>query len=110
MTVHFHVAIQRGIIESVYTDEQFYGLSMGEMLDGALPPNVSWCHVTVVDESAKAQWLDAMQTWQEGAYAPETAREVAEKYEEQYERARTRKNAQEIMDRLEADGERVSVV
>jgi hypothetical protein len=101
MTVHFHVAIQRGIIESVYTDEQFYGSSMCEMLDGALPPNVSWCHVTVVDEDAKAQWLDAMQTWQEAAYTPEAARNAAEKYEEAYERARVRGDAQETMDRLE---------
>jgi hypothetical protein len=102
MTVIFHVAIQRGTIEGVYTDEEFYGPSMGEMLDGALPANVTWTRVTVVDEAAKAQWLDAMQTWQEGAYAPETARNAAEQYEEAYERARVRKDAQETMDRLQS--------
>jgi hypothetical protein len=114
MTVNFHVAIQRGIIENVYTDEQFYG----SMFDD-LPTNVTWTHVTVANEDAKAQWLDAMQTWQEAAYATEmarnamqtwqeaayaaeAARNAAEKYEEAYERARVRRDAQETMDRLQS--------
>ena len=97
MTLRFTVGLA-GLNTSIDT---IYDTTQAFFEDGDVPPNLSWEHVTVVDEAAREEWIAAKNSWLRAAWTPNQTSE------DRAENAIAMREAEATMKRLEDEAAEV---